>query len=243
MNFGPDNYLYISISDGSFNSANANTAQNGSLFSGKILRLDINNPLPPYYTIPSDNPFVNDSTVRPEIWALGARNFWRWSFDRLNGNMWLADNGADQWDEIDLRKRKKGGGANFGWPCYESNAVFDTSNCKPRNNFVFPIFTTSPKPSYNGQAIIGGYMYRGKRNPLLKGYYICSDYIAAEALLLTNNNGTYNVTTQTGIPEGITSYGEGEDGELYAASTGSGIVYKISAVAPVINLFLINRYC
>lgn len=233
MHFGPDNYLYISINDGSIYSVNFNYAQDGSVFYGKMLRLDINNNVTPFYKIPPDNPFINDTSIRDEIWAMGVRNFWRWSFDRATGNMWLAEDGADRWDEINMRKKTQPAGANFGWPCYEGTDTFSLVNCKPKKNYAFPVYNIPPDPNaFGAQAIIGGYVYRGSAYPSLKGYYLCSDYFTNYVWkMVPNSSGGVNVFKQANIPPGIASYGEGEDGELYAASLSTGTIYKIGVAA------------
>jgi glucose/arabinose dehydrogenase len=231
MHFGKDGYMYITINDGSFLNKTAPFSQDSTSLFGKMLRLNIKSTTPPYYTIPPDNPFVNKPSARGEIWLMGFRNAWRWSFDRTKLDMWIADDGGDQWDEVDVRTRRQPGGANFGWPCYEGVVPFLTNNCADSAAYTFPIFVNPPDS--NGQAIIGGYVYRGRAYPALKGYYVCSDYIQNKAWkIISNGAGSYNIFEQLNIPAGIASYGEGEDGELYATSL-DGIVYRVGAINPI----------
>gem|GEM_PF-1806570 len=234
LHFGSDGYLYLTVSDGSYLSATTKNAQDGTTLLGKMLRLNVNNiNTPPYYTIPSDNPFINDSTVRHEIWAFGLRNAWRWSFDKTNGKLYLPDVGGDNWEEVNIRKPAQSPGSNYGWPCYEGNAAFITQGCRSKSNYVFPVFTYPHDSATGGYAVIGGYVYRGAAYPDLKGYYICSDHYSNNAWKIRpNGSGGYDVFMQSGIPSLIAGYGEGEDGELYAASL-EGIVYRVGAIADV----------
>lgn len=181
MHFGNDGYLYISISDGSFYTRVTNFAQNGQLLFGKILRLNVNVKAPPYYSIPSDNPFVNDPDVRDEIWVMGLHNAWRWSFDKPNGNLWIGDTGGERWDEVDFRTSNQAPATNFGWPCFEANSPYKLNGCSNRSDYTFPIFSYGGDSITDGSAIIGGYVYRGNAYPQLKGYYICADYIIGYA--------------------------------------------------------------
>ena len=238
LHFGRDGYLYVTVNDGSYLDQTTNLSQNGQVLFGKILRLNINSNTPPYYTIPPDNPFVNDPNVLDEIWALGLRNMWRWSFDRRNGNMWLGDDGGKQWDEIDFRARNQPSGANFGWPCYEGFQSFITTGCKDSGSYTFPILTNPPDSVAGGQAIIGGYVYSGSNYPALSGYYICSDYVSNKAWkIISNGSGGWNIYEQTGIPALIAGYGEDENGELYAASL-DGTIYNVGATTSLLNYSL-----
>lgn len=231
MHFGRDGYLYITINDGSYLSNTTRFSQDGQSLFGKMLRLNVRVTTAPYYSIPADNPFVTDPKVRDEIWSLGFRNAWRWSFDRTTNNMWLADDGGDQWDEVNVRTRTQPGGANFGWPCYEGTEAFISNGCKDSSSYAFPIFVNPPDT--NGQAIIGGYVYRGKQFSMLKGYYICSDYIQSKAWkIISNGSGGWNIFEQLNIPASISSYGEDEGAELYATSL-EGILYQVGATRPV----------
>lgn len=232
LNFGRDGYLYMSLSDGSYIDYVTNLAQNGSVLYGKMLRLNVNVANPPYYSIPPTNPFINDPNIRDEIWAIGIRNIWRFSFDRANGNMWMADDGNDNRDEVNvIRPSQSSGGFNLGWKCYEGFEVYDTTGCSDIGNYTFPIFDIPHDSITGGYALIGGYVYRGKQFPALNGYYVCSDYVTNNIWLINpNGSGGWNVTRQPGAPLGICSYGEGDNGEVYACSL-DGTVYQVGAVA------------
>ncbi len=235
MHFGKDGYLYVSFNDGSIYANTTKFAQDGQVLLGKILRLNVTNVnTPPYYTIPPDNPFVNDPNVRDEIWALGLRNAWRWSFDKRTGNMWIADVGGDKWEEIDIKTpAAQKTGLNFGWPCYEANSIFDTTGCKTINNYTFPAFAYPHVSDTSGEVITGGYIYNGSAYPALKGYYVCADYEKGYAWVIKANNAgvVLNSNKQTGFPLGLVGFGEGEDGELYVASLSDGTVYRVQATA------------
>ena len=230
LHFGKDGYLYVSLGDGDYEGDPNNQAQNGQLFSGKILRLNVNETNPPYYSIPPDNPFVNDPNVLDEIWALGLRNAWRWSFDRKTGDMWIGDVGQDSIEEIDYRTPAQSAGSNYGWRCYEGNLPYNTTGCANQNTYVFPIFTY-PHVFGGGNSITGGYVYRGSSFSKLKGYYVCVDYVTGEAWKIKPNGlGGWYSSKQTGAPVGIVGFGEGEDAELYAACF-DGNVYQVQTTA------------
>jgi glucose/arabinose dehydrogenase len=154
LQFGKDGYLYLSIGDGDNEGDPLNSAQNGQSFFGKMLRLEVLVDKAPYYSIPPDNPFVNNPNVLDETYYLGLRNPWKWSFDRKTGDVWIADVGQDSLEEIDFR-RPVDAGANFGWRCYEGTLPYNTDSCKQENNYVFPIFEYQHDAS-GGECIIGG---------------------------------------------------------------------------------------
>ncbi len=227
--FGNDQYLYISSGAG----GNNRFSQDKKSDFGKMLRINVRVNNPPYYSIPPDNPFLNDTSVLPEIWALGLRNAWRWSFDKTNGDMWIADVGQDSIEEVDHRTTAQGLlGSNFGWDCYEGTAFFRKADCNNNNSYVFPIFEYHHDIPTGGECIIGGYVYRGNAYPSLQGYYICADYISANLWeIIPNGSGGWNVFEQlTKVPKSITSFGEDEDGELYAVSKKT--LYGLQATPP-----------
>jgi glucose/arabinose dehydrogenase len=127
--FGPDGYLYIGLGDGGSGGDPGDRAQNGQERLGKMMRIDVDNGTP--FAIPPDNPFVGNDTILEEIWALGVRNPWRYSFDRLTGDLWIGDVGQDAWEEIDFQPAGSAGGQNYGWRCKEGLANFNTAGCPP----------------------------------------------------------------------------------------------------------------
>ena len=228
MNFGPDGNLYFAVGDGSPGADPDNHAQDGNLLWGKMMRLNVDSfTTPPYYTIPADNPYVTDPAVRDEIFAIGLRNPWRWSFDRLNHDVWIADVGEDSWEEINYRPFASSGGINYGWRCYEGNAEFNTTDCLPQSSYVSPIFEYPHNITTGGFAVTGGHVYRGTEYAAMYGYYICSDYISGNAWLIKpNGSAGWDISQQSALPTSIVGYGEAENGALYAVAL-TGTIYKV----------------
>lgn len=231
MHFGTDGYLYISTGDGGSGGDPGNRAQNLTSFLGKLLRIDIDNPVIGglNYSVPADNPFFGaGSGVKQEIWAYGLRNPWKWSFDRNTGDIWIADVGQNQIEEINM---VTGGSlaVNYGWRCYEGNATYNTANCPSSNTLTFPVaqYTHSNDGAFKC-SITGGYRYRGSAQPTLDGLYFFADYCSDEIGYVQGNGSTFNLTLIADFGnDGFSAFGEDVDGELYVAGLGSGIVYKI----------------
>jgi len=242
ISFGPDGYLYFATGDGGNGGDPPNNAQNGKVLLGKMLRIDVNNPGPQLnYSIPPDNPFVNDTLIADEIWALGLRNPFRWSFDRLTHDMWIADVGQGVKEEINFRKAGETKGINYGWRCYEGKNVYNTSGCKPADQYIYPIFDYTHNLTTGGMSVTGGYVYRGSEYPALNGYYIFADYISNNQWLIKDSSNTWSIKQITEgyqpgsgtIPRNIAGFGEGADGSLYAASLTENAVYKIEVTTGV----------
>lgn len=232
LNFGPDGNLYAGLGDAGSGGDPRNYAQRGDSLWGKMIRINVDNfTTPPFYTIPPDNPYISDPLIRDEIWALGLRNPWRWSFDRATGDMWIADVGQGNREEINFRPAASTGGINYGWRCYEGTAAFNTGGCAPQGSYTSPIFDYPHNSATGGFSVTGGYVYRGAEFPALTGYYICADFVSANTWLIQPDGlGGWNVRLQAGLPGNISSFGETEDGTLYAVALG-GAVYKIVVTA------------
>lgn len=222
--FGPDGYLYIGMGDGGFANDPFENAQNSNTLLGALLRLDVNNQDKSlHYAIPADNPFLSDAEYRPEIWAYGLRNPWRFSFDRKTGRLYLADVGQDDVEEINhIRK-----GGNYGWDVLEGNRCLESDDkCKQRKKkYIAPIFTY-PHPV--GFAVTGGIVYRGKEFPMLCGIYFYADYVTKTVWGLRYDG--VKVTNQKMVLQSefnISSFGENEDGEIFVAGHQSGKIMKI----------------
>ncbi len=232
IDFGPDGFLYIGMGDGGSANDPDNRAQNPAQLLGKMLRIDVNVPngSPVSYLIPPMNPFIGANTVRcdsgsaatgstcQEIWTLGLRNPFRWSFDRGGTRqLWAGDVGQNAIEEADIITR----GANYGWHNYEGNScIVDASLCDA-TNFTLPIFQYTHA---GGRcSIIGGYVYRGAKGNLPNGAYVYGDYCTGEILIWNNNQQTVLVDT----PRLISSFGEDEDGEIYVCYT-NGQIDKIT---------------
>ena len=231
LSFGPDGYLYIPTGDGGGSGDTDNNAQNNQLFLGKVLRIDIDNGLP--YTIPADNPFVGDANVLDEIWATGLRNPWRVSFDKLTGDLWIADVGQGAREEVNLQLANSTGGENYGWRCYEGNNTFNTSsNCPPMADLTFPVFEYDHNLPAGGYSITGGFVYRGSAYPSLYGHYICADYVSANLYtVVSDGNGGWNSQVYDdqafGFQNHVATFGEDVNGELYVARL-EGDIYKVT---------------
>ena len=232
--FGIDGYLYMTLNDGSFYDNTTSYAQDGTVLFGKMLRINVQNVnTPPYYTIPADNPFVSSPTIRHEIWATGLRNGWRWSFDRLTNDMWLADIGAAQWEEVNFFSPGQSKGANLGWNCYEGGTIFNSTGCGNADSYISPVYAYPHVSATSAEVITGGYVYRGSVYPSLYGYYLCIDYTTGIIYKIKSNGaGGWNAFKQTGGPKNIVSFAETQSGELYAASL-LGKIYKIVSLTPV----------
>ena len=212
--FGPDGYLYIATGDGGAGGDPGNRGQSPDTLLGKMLRIDVDQGDP--YGIPPDNPFAKQQNGR-EIFALGFRNPWRFSFDRQTGRLWAADVGQNQWEEIDVVEA----GNNYGWRIMEGNHCFLPPRGCSTTGLTFPV------AEYRNQsphcAVTGGYVYRGKRMDFLRGTYVFGDYCSGRIMGLID--GQPLVLLASGLR--ISSFGEDQAGELYVVDHGGGI-YKIT---------------
>jgi glucose/arabinose dehydrogenase len=230
LQFGPDGYLYVALGDGGFFNDPQNQGQMTTTFLGKLLRLDVDNPAGgENYGIPADNPFADPNDgVLDEIWALGLRNPWRISFDRLTNDLWIADVGQDQWEEINFQEAGSAGGQNYGWRCYEASNSFITSGCGDISEYVFPVHEYQHN-STNGCSITGGFVYRGCRFPALYGYYVYADYCSGQfwALGPDGSGGWTNVAMGNYSNLQYSTFGEDKNGELYVAAHAEGKIYRV----------------
>jgi len=192
-----------------------------------MLRVDIDS-VP--YAIPSTNPFVNDPGIRDEIWSIGLRNPWRFSFDKMTGDMWIGDVGQRSWEEIDFEPAGSPGGLNYGWRCYEGNSEFDLRGCDSIGKYTFPIFEYDNDKFQLGCSITGGYVYRGTEFPKLSGLYIYADYCTGKFWAL-NPVDTTNVEIGDFGNNQHATFGENMDGELFVSAIQQGKVYQI--VTPI----------
>jgi glucose/arabinose dehydrogenase len=223
--FGPDGYLYIGTGDGGRGGDPWGNAQNPQVLLGKMLRLGVDGPGP--YAIPPDNPFVGEPAVRDEIWAVGLRNPWRYSFDRATGDLYIADVGQNKWEEIDFQPADSSGGENYGWNRMEGFHCFSPgTNCDP-TGLVLPI------AEYGhglGCSVTGGYVYRGAAFPRMVGVYFYGDFCSGRIWALYPDGAgewTQAELLQSGL--GISSFGEDEAGELYITDLQSGGLYRLVA--------------
>ncbi|MEO6758875.1 MAG: PQQ-dependent sugar dehydrogenase, partial [Saprospiraceae bacterium] len=244
LNFGPDGFLYVGMGDGGDAGDPGNRAQNPQELLGKMLRIDVNGTSPgKNYAIPADNPFVGVQTpvdYLDEIWAVGMRNPWRFSFDRQTGDLWIADVGQGLWEEVDFQAAASAGGENYGWRCYEGDHTYVPTGCGPMSNYVSPIFEYTHNPSTGGNSITGGFVYRGSLAPALQGWYICADY-TSDNFWLIHPDGSYYLQTNVPVID-IVSFGEDDAGELYVSSYGGQIYRVTSSPLPITLSSFSGRY-
>lgn len=226
--FGPDGYLYIGMGDGGSAGDPENHGQNPDTLLGAMLRIDVDSN--DGYGIPSDNPFVDGDAGRPEIWAIGLRNPWRFSFDRTTGDMYIGDVGQNAYEEINFQPASSTGGENYGWNIYEGNHEYRGDGT---GDFIFPIAEYGRD---EGCSVTGGYVYRGEALPDLKGTYLYGDYCTGtiwwlqpeQTMVIGAIPESWNggVFLETDIR--LTSFGEDLTGELYVVDHRGG-VYQLVA--------------
>lgn len=227
--FGPDGYLYVGFGDGGSANDPHGNGQNPKALLGKMLRLDVGNETDSQtpYEIPAGNPFVGDAAYRPEIWALGLRNPWRYSFDP-SGRLVVADVGQNQWEEIDLVEK----GKNYGWNQREGRHCSAVAPDCTTAGFTDPVYEYSHD---EGFSITGGYVYTGVRASKLAGKYIFGDYFGRLWALDLPESGSAqaaNVHTLGEWPMLFSTFGRDSAGEVYVADHGKGVVYRIDPSAP-----------
>ena len=209
--FGPDGKLWVGTGDGGASGDRYQNGQNRQALLGKMLRLDVDSAEP--YGIPADNPYVNDPAYLPEIWAMGMRNPWRYSFDRTNGDLWIADVGQNAYEEVHWVAGGSTGGINFGWPIMEGMHCFPaTARCDP-SPYALPVAEYGRS---GGCSVTGGYVYRGAAYPTLNGLYFFGDFCTGKVWSLDRQgDGSWRMTEQLQQPIQISSFGEDEAGEVY----------------------------
>ncbi len=225
--FGPDGYLWIGTGDGGAANDRYGNGQNADTLLGKMLRLDVTTDLSQPYVIPADNPWIDADwagrDVRDEVWALGLRNPWRYSFDRSTGDLWIADVGQNQIEEVNVVRFGSVGGLNFGWPIMEGASCFQQVRCD-QAGLELPVVTYS----HGGGdcSITGGYVYRGAQFPALNGVYLYGDFCSGRIWGMdAASPGAPVLLLET--RSSLSSFGEDEAGEIYVTDLGRGIVQKL----------------
>ena len=226
LRFGPDGFLYIALGDGGPGGDPQDKGQSLNTLLGKMLRLDVDSASP--YAIPPDNPFVGTADARGEIWAYGYRNPWRFSIDRLTGDMFIADVGQSEWEEINVEPAGTGG-RNYGWRLMEGTHCFNPSTSCNDGSLTLPILEYSHDL---GCSVIGGPRYRGTVMSRYPGAYFYGDFCTGRIWSATrNNDGTWTSVEELDTTLSIASFGEDEAGEIYVAHyASSGQLYRIVAV-------------
>ena len=225
LQFGPDGYLYIGMGDGGSGGDPGNRAQSLTTLLGKMLRIQVHG-VELGYSNPPSNPFGN------EIWALGLRNPWRFSFDRLTGDLWIADVGQGSREEIDFQPATSIGGENYGWRRMEGSRCFEpATNCNP-GNLVLPVIEYGH--THGACSVTGGYVYRGTRSPRLYGKYLYGDF--CNGVIWTGErqgDGTVTSRVLTDTTFLISTFGEDLNGEVYVADH-RGSIYRIVENSPLL---------
>lgn len=242
VTFGPDGYLYVGTGDGGAANDRFGNGQNPAALLGKMLRIDVTTDPSQPYLIPEDNPWIaadwtvngEAADVLDEIWAIGLRNPWRYSFDRATGDLWIADVGQNKLEEVNfvaastLDSEAQGGtiqAMNFGWPIMEANECFSVTGGCDSDGLVMPV----AEYDHSGHcSVTGGYVYRGEQFPALQGVYLYADYCSGVvwAMVPDGNGGwTNSEVLQSGLT--ISSFGEDEQGELYITSF-DGMVHQVT---------------
>ncbi len=217
--FGPDGYLYWSMGDGA---TKRSPAPKLDSYLGSILRLDVNSDT---YSVPADNPFVGQEAALPELWAKGLRNPWRFSFDRDTGDLYIADVGEAQREEIDFQAAGDPGGQNYGWNAYEGTYIFNNGD---QDGLTFPVVDYGHEGGHC--SITGGYVYRGAALPDLVGKYVFGDYCSGWLWTTYQKpDGTWYTAELFKTNLRMTTFGEDNAGELYLGDA-RGRVYKLVAL-------------
>lgn len=234
LKFGPDGYLYVGTGDGGRAGDPWDNAQNLSNLLGKLLRIDVDGAEP--YEVPSANPFVGQDEARPEIWAYGLRNPWRFAFDRATGDLFIADVGQNAQEEVNFQPASSRGGENYGWRIMEGTACYEPAACDAAG-LELPVAHYLHRSAEGGCSITGGYVYRGMRYPALQGAYLYTDYCSGYLWVLrADGEGWQNrVAGRTTLQ--ATSFGEDVHGELYLVDRAGGI-YRLLLDAPVSQIWL-----
>ncbi len=243
--FGPDGYLYIGMGDGGGAGDPEGAAQDPASLLGKILRIDVeldpvsSQPFTPTtavylpmiarsgglaYRIPPSNPYTQTAGYRDEIWALGLRNPWRFSFDRTTGDLYMGDVGQRDWEEIDHQRAQSNGGENYGWNIMEGTHCYPDPPCD-QSGLVLPV--TEYDHSDGNCSVTGGFVYRGSGNPNLQRIYVYGDFCSGRIWGFVREEGVWQTSLLADSDLRITSFGEDQAGNLYVIDFESGTIYEI----------------
>lgn len=225
LQFGPDGYLYIGMGDGGRAGDPWGNAQNPGVLLGKILRVNVTGA--DTYTIPADNPFLDRPDARPEVWALGLRNPWRFAFDRTTRDLYIADVGQNVYEEVNVQPATSPGGENYGWDVMEAGHCFEPQTGCDSSGLVLPV---GEYDHTQGCSITGGYVYRGTRYPHLAGVYFFGDFCSGNIWGLRQAaTGEWEMALLLSTGLNISSFGEDLAGEIYVVGYRDGIIYHLVA--------------
>lgn len=221
--FGPDGKLYAGLGDGGLSGDPSGNGQNLDTLLAKILRLDVDGGSP--YAVPADNPFVGHAGARGEIWQYGLRNPWRFSFDRMSGDLYVGDVGQNLYEEVDVLTAGSPAGGNYGWNVMEGKHCYGASSCN-RLGLTLPLVEYGHG---DGCAVTGGYVYRGTKIPAISGLYFYGDYCSGWVRSFRYAGGAATENRDwplLAVSGGLSSFGEDARGELYITSL-SGRLYRV----------------
>jgi glucose/arabinose dehydrogenase len=222
--FSPaDGYLYVGLGDGGSGNDPLNASQTKTNLLGKILRIGVEPANGESYSVPTNNPFFGDPSYRPEIWALGLRNPWRFSFDRLTGDLYIADVGQSEWEEINVQPAGSPGGENYGWRIMEGLHCTGLDACET-NGLTMPVWEYDHT---QGCSVTGGEVYRGKVWSPMYGTYLYADYCSGRIWGLKETGGIWTNALLEDAPFNVTTFGADEYGELYLSDYNGGRMLRI----------------
>jgi hypothetical protein len=235
LQFGPDGLLYISVGDGGPQGDPNGSGQNTGTLLGKILRINPAGTAPDQYSVPADNPFAGSTPGFDEIYSYGLRNPWRFSFDRLTGDLTIGDVGYDSWEEVDFLSRGGGRGANFGWDCFEGAHLTGLASCTSVPANPTPPVLEYPHPATGAAAVTGGYVIRDGALPSLLGRYIYADiYDVSGGELRTVQLAPGGSSGDSGLgvtASNVVSFGEDACAHIYVVAidppAGMGTIYRL----------------
>jgi uncharacterized protein (TIGR03437 family) len=229
--FGPDGFLYIGLGDGGSGGDPQNNGQRNDTLLGKMLRLDVESGSATY-VVPPSNPFVSNSGTRPEIWASGLRNPWKYTFDRETGDLWIADVGQNRAEEVNVQAASSRGGENYGWRRMEGLQCYPSGSSCDRSGLTLPVVEYARS---EGVSVTGGYVYRGSRYPALRGFYLYADFGSGNIWALQRAGDAWDNRRLLASGRNISTFGQDPGGELYVADHSGGGIFLIAAGAPAIT--------
>ena len=224
LQFGPDGFLYISIGDGGATLEVTRRAQELGHLLGKVLRIDVVSATP--YRVPPDNPFTATPGARAEIWALGLRNPWRFTFDAQTGDLILGDVGQHAWEELNVVPHAQSRGANFGWPVMEGTHCFPSGTSCSSAGLTLPVVEY---PTSHGCSVTAGFRYRGAQLPRARGAYLFGDWCSGEIRMASRQDGVWTATLLHDSSLAVVSIDEGADGEAYVVDYFGGVHMLVAA--------------